>query len=177
MLHRNGSAQGSHEPGYEQGTIVLDTDIGQLRACWETCPSRYSDPLVPGSAVNIVRCLGIPYAGIPFRWAAPRRETVPWLGVRDCTKFGPQCPQAKEVLFDIPNLPVFGHLDEGSSPVQTDIQDEFHCLNLNIFAPLDIVSKAKLAEARIPVLVWIHGGAYRTGCGGVEIYGRHHLHV
>lgn len=156
----------------EQQTLLLDTAIGQLKASWERCHSLLRSSADPPSVVNVVKCLGIPYGKIPYRWAAPRKETFPWRGVKNCTKFGPQCPQADEILFDVEGLPVFGSLDKNSFAVQGDSQDEFACLNLNIFGPLDIVREGEVSLRKLPVLVWVHGGAYWTGSAGVDLYGR-----
>ncbi|SVB95377.1 uncharacterized protein METZ01_LOCUS248231, partial [marine metagenome] len=89
---------------------------------------------------------GIPYAAPPvgerrFKHAAP---LDPWDEVRDATRFSPAAPQ----------IPSGGMTD--SVPVRWS-ED---CLYLNICTPeID-------AEPR-PVLVWIHGGAYRTGQGAI----------
>lgn len=44
---------------------------------------------------------------------------------------------------------------------------EEHCLNLNIFAPLEHLSKA---NTLIPVMVWIHGGGFVHGSNALPIY-------
>ncbi|KUJ07785.1 alpha/beta-hydrolase [Mollisia scopiformis] len=142
----------------EHSTISLTTDIGHLQARVQKC-----------KGVDIVSCLNISFADISYRWAAPILSSVPWDGVRDCTKFGPQCPQAKDPLFPGHHLPVFGNLEQGSYPVQSTTSDEFKCLNLNILAPLENLKKTD-AKEKLPVLVWAHGGAYWTGCGSVELY-------
>ncbi|GAA4019703.1 carboxylesterase family protein [Allokutzneria multivorans] len=82
---------------------------------------------------------GIPYASPPvgeLRWRAPRPARS-WDGVREATEFGPQAPQPANAL--------------GSTkyPASED------CLYLNVCAP-------KSGEG-MPVLVWLHGGGYRTG--------------
>ena len=158
----------------EYSTVLLTTKIGRLQARRQRCQAPKSGTNIPASnmPVDIISCLNIPFGHIPYRWASPLPVPVPWEGVRDCTKFGPQCPQANEPLFAGHNLPVFGNLETGSHPVQGDLTDEFECLNLNIFSPmgtsLDDINGAK----KLPVIVWAHGGAYWTGCGGIELYGK-----
>ncbi|MFG3409153.1 carboxylesterase/lipase family protein [Streptomyces sp. NPDC048142] len=90
---------------------------------------------------GIVAVLGLPYAAPPFgarRFREPQ-PPEPWDGVRDCTAFGPIAPQSAE----LPGAPVW-------SPGDEDI------LTLNVWTPAD-------GPGDLPVLVWIHGGAYVFG--------------
>jgi para-nitrobenzyl esterase len=90
---------------------------------------------------------GIPYAESTageFRWTLPRPRT-PWKGIRDASKFGSACPQVARY-----------HLTEGSS-------DE-DCLFLNVSIP----EKAAGKSEKLPVFVWIHGGAFVGG--GSNLY-------
>ncbi|GEB55402.1 carboxylesterase/lipase family protein [Streptomyces gardneri] len=93
------------------------------------------------ASADVVAVLGIPYAAPPFG-ARRFREPAPaaaWAGVRDCTAFGPVAPQSAE----LPGAPVW-------SPGDEDI------LTVNVWT---------LAPdgGSLPVLVWIHGGAYTFG--------------
>jgi para-nitrobenzyl esterase len=93
------------------------------------------------ASAEVVAVLGIPYAAPPFG-ANRFREPSPaptWTGVRDCTAFGPIAPQSAQ----LPGSPVW-------SPGDEDI------LTLNIWTPAS-------EGGRLPVLVWIHGGAYTFG--------------
>ena len=102
--------------------------------------------LIRGTSTEAVTVFkGIPYADPPlgeFRWRAPQPVT-PWNGVRDATEFGPNSAQ---MAWGSP-----GKLQEGSS------EDSLY---LNLWKPAD-------AEpgARLPVMVWIHGGAFLFGSG------------
>ncbi|MGP3634249.1 carboxylesterase/lipase family protein [Streptomyces sp. 24-1644] len=90
---------------------------------------------------GIVAVLGIPYAAPPFgaaRFRAPGPAAA-WEGVRDCTEFGPVAPQSAE----LPGAPCW-------SPGDEDI------LTVNIWTP------GGQGDA-LPVLVWMHGGAYVFG--------------
>ena len=92
---------------------------------------------------------GIPYAAPPigaarFKAAQP---VQPWDGIRDATKFGPAAPQT----------PSGGMTDR--VPVRWD-ED---CLTLNVATPSTTADKKA-------VLVWIHGGAYRSGQGAIPWY-------
>lgn len=93
---------------------------------------------------------GIPYATPPIgdkRWKPPVK-LEPWNGVRKATKFGPGCIQ-----------PVIRSAGIYTNPIDRMSED---CLTLNIWAP---ASKEKL-----PVIVWIHGGALTTGYSHEAIY-------
>jgi para-nitrobenzyl esterase len=85
---------------------------------------------------------GVPYAAPPvgpLRWKTPR-PAASWTGVRKADAFGAQCMQPA-VFADI----VF------ERPASED------CLYLNLWTP------AGDASARLPVMVWIHGGGYQAG--------------
>ncbi|MFD3516449.1 carboxylesterase/lipase family protein [Streptomyces sp. NPDC058657] len=96
-------------------------------------------------APDITAYLGVPYAAPPFgphRFRAPQ-PPEPWSEVRDCTAFGPISPQSAQ----LPGAPSWEPGDE-------DI------LTLNIWAP----ERSPVADGTaLPVLVWIHGGAYTFG--------------
>lgn len=107
----------------------------------------------------------IPYATIPGRW----RQAVPLdpakeAGSLDATQWGARCPQPVDVLHDATR-----HLYPRMSTF--DRQSEFECLNLNVYGPRDVVAIAtgeKKKTRGLPVLVWIHGGAFVFGDGGCE---------
>jgi para-nitrobenzyl esterase len=107
---------------------------------------------VRGSAEGPVRAFkGIPYAAPPFgdlRFAAPAPPEA-WSGVRECTRYGPTAlkppyPVPVDVLLPEPVIP------------GEDV------LNLNVWTPD--------GAAGLPVLVWVHGGAFVNGSGAVPQY-------
>jgi para-nitrobenzyl esterase len=108
------------------------------------------DGQVQGSVENgAVVFRGIPFAKPPvgtLRFQAPA-PPEPWEGVRDATAFGPRAPQAP-----FPGLPA-----QPASP------DTGEWLTLNVWTP-DVAAKT------LPVLVWIHGGAYLFGSAADDGY-------
>ncbi|MGW3646352.1 carboxylesterase/lipase family protein [Streptomyces sp. NPDC000878] len=107
-----------------------------------------------GDRIAVFR--GIPYAASPFgplRFRPPVPPT-PWDGVRDAGGFGPTAPKP-------PYSEAFARLL--SDPVVPG--DD--CLNLNVWTP-------ELGrDARLPVMVWIHGGALTRGSSAVPVYDGH----
>lgn len=88
--------------------------------------------------------LGIPYAAPPIgdkRWKAPE-PAAPWSETREATSYGSLCTQLR------PNNAAYDS-DSGED-----------CLSVNVWAPLTP------ASVPLPVMVWIHGGAYIFGSGG-----------
>jgi para-nitrobenzyl esterase len=89
--------------------------------------------------------LGVPYAQPPvgeLRWRAPQGLPA-WSGSRDALQFGAECMQGR-----------------GRAPVAMS-ED---CLFLNVW----VADKPK--SRHLPVLVWVHGGAFMVGSGGQPTY-------
>jgi para-nitrobenzyl esterase len=82
-------------------------------------------------ADGVVSFRGIPYAAPPvgkLRWREPQ-PAQHWDGVRDATKFGPECMQTTD-----------------------EVPKSEACLTLNVLRPATSVTQ-------LPVMVWIYGGA------------------
>ncbi len=98
---------------------------------------------VQGTTVGAVNeWLGIPYAAPPvgrLRWYPPQ-PPAPFTSTYQATQFGSSCPQ-------------------GVSQFGRPSTDE-DCLYLNIYVPAGAT-----AASRLPVMVWIHGGAFVDGEG------------
>lgn len=98
-----------------------------------------------------IRFLGIPYgmeAGGDLRFRPPLPAPA-WDGVRDCRTYGDACRQFND------DLPAW-QFDGGHSS---------NCLNLNVWMP----SSAARGD-RLPVMVWLHGGAYLSGSANLPLY-------
>ncbi|MGV9713323.1 carboxylesterase/lipase family protein [Gordonia sp. NPDC003424] len=103
-------------------------------------------------ADGIFSYLGIPYAAPPVgesAFAAPAHP-VAWDGVRPATEYGPTAPQV-----DYP-APIAALLDNAIV-----LGDDY--LNLNVWTP-------DPGARGLPVMVWIHGGAFTRGSNRIEIY-------
>ncbi|MEV6979276.1 carboxylesterase family protein, partial [Kitasatospora sp. NPDC093806] len=96
---------------------------------------------------------GIPFAAPPIgplRFAAPR-PAPGWDGVRPALSFGPPPPQG-------------GHLGMDALPRSADGAVDGGWLTVNVWSP------EPGPGGRLPVLVWIHGGAYTIGTSGLPEY-------
>ena len=94
---------------------------------------------------------GIPYAAPPvgdLRWRAPVPAPV-WEGTRNATEFGAICPQLSGLAV---------------ATQETLPATDEDCLFLNIWTP------AKTTSDALPVMVWIHGGAFSLGWSNQKGY-------
>jgi para-nitrobenzyl esterase len=101
---------------------------------------------------NVIAFLGVPYAAPPFGASRlrPPAPPPPWDGIRAATEFGPTVPKADYVAMYAPLFP------------EVEIPGE-DCLNLNVWTPA-------IGAQGLPVLVWIHGGAFTNGSNSVPEY-------
>jgi len=104
----------------------------------QTRPTQ-SGPVKGITVGDVAEFRGIPYAAPPvgkLRWKPPAGPAT-WSGTRDASAYGPACEQ-----------------QVSADPISED------CLTLNIFAPARAT-----AASNLPVMVWIHGGAFTSGSG------------
>jgi para-nitrobenzyl esterase len=103
--------------------------------------------------------LGIPYAQPPvgaLRWKAPR-PPLRWKDTRRALEFGAVAAQPAGITIEAPE-------SEWGKPAGSE-----DCLTLNIFAPRFEPTQLPQGATRLPVMVWIHGGA--NTCGTSATYG------
>lgn len=117
-------------------TLILVLAIAVVKA--QPTPVKVKEGLIQGAAENGLSIYkGIPFAAPPvgeLRWRAPQ-PAAKWDGIRMADKFAPE--------------PI-----QGAAPFSGKSED---CLYLNVWSP------AKSPGDKIPVLVWIYGGAFNFG--------------
>ena len=133
--------------------------------CGDAAPAHSTTPprvvrVESGQLTGVARgtsqaFLGVPYAAAPVganRWRAPQ-PLASWAGIRPAATFGASCMQP----FPAQSFGPYTREFVDTPPVSED------CLYLNVWRPA-------AAARRLPVLVWIHGGAFLGGSGAVPIY-------
>ena len=104
------------------------------------------------SDAGVMSFKGLPYAAPPvgeLRWRAPQ-PLVPWQGTRAAQVRGNSCVQKPAMSIE----------SDGGDPRPMG-ED---CLTLNLWTP------RTGAAAKLPVMLWIHGGALIFGAGGLPVY-------
>ncbi|MDG9695275.1 carboxylesterase family protein [Streptomyces sp. DH17] len=103
---------------------------------------------------EVAAFMGVPYAAPPFgpRRLLPPEPPQPWTGVRDAFVPGPSAPQP-------------GYLPAMTGLLEEAVAPDEDCLNLNAWTPAP-----GRTGGRLPVMVWIHGGAFRNGSGALPSY-------
>jgi para-nitrobenzyl esterase len=118
----------------------------------------YITGITQGESGNQIRVYrGIPYAAPPMgdlRWRPPQ-PAAPWTGVRECAAFSKIAPQCSS------HMP-------GGNPDKPDphrlLPQSEDCLYLNVLTP------ARKASDKLPVMVWMHGGGFIFGSGNEPLY-------
>jgi para-nitrobenzyl esterase len=117
-------------------TLSLVLSIAVVKA--QPTPVKVKECLIQGTYENGLSIYkGIPFAAPPvgeLRWRAPQ-PAAKWDGIRMANKFAAEPMQ-------------------GASPFLGKSED---CLYLNVWSP------AKSPGDKIPVLVWVYGGAFNWG--------------
>jgi para-nitrobenzyl esterase len=119
---------------------IVETTLGKIRGA-------------AGDGVHVFK--GVRY-GASTAGAArflPPAKPAPWRGTRDAIAYGPRAPQPFRRM-----VPEIGDALVGPGPTSED------CLLLNVWTP------ATRRNGRRPVMVWLHGGGFRTGSGNSVFY-------
>jgi carboxylesterase type B len=144
-------------------TIILNhAKLGAIR-----CPHETNG--------SLIKILGLPYGTIPQRFA--RAELSHKLsdgeksryqnGVFDATRPGPSSIQPfGSVKSDAANIPL------PTDNLPEDEEQSEDCLNLSIHLPQSFLDEEGnvIKDAKLPVLVFIHGGAYFLGSSNRPYY-------
>ncbi|MDO5499001.1 MAG: carboxylesterase family protein [Propionibacteriaceae bacterium] len=101
---------------------------------------------------RVLRATGIRYARAK-RFAYPTPEPASATPI-DATRPGPACPQSESPLLE-------GLLNNPMG----DLEQDEDCLRLSVTLPADAQPTDEL-----PVIVWIHGGAYVWGAGDAPVF-------
>jgi len=120
-------------------------------------PIKIDTGLISGAVVGANQDIHL-YKGIPFaappvgdlRWKPPQ-PAAPWEGVRACTEWG-----SAPMQYSTPTWPLVAKPSED-------------CLYLNVWTP------AKTTGDKLPVMVWLYGGAFRFGEGSQPGYNGENL--
>lgn len=124
----------------DENTVVIDTPCGPVKGLREKDQNAY---------------LGIPYAHAE-RFAYPELTTH-WEGTLDATDFGPCSWQFRSFHSEaLGNDPFY--YNEFRKDIRFRYGDD--CQRLNIWTP------AEKADKPLPVIVYIHGGAFLGGSSG-----------
>ncbi|XP_039313760.1 esterase E4 [Solenopsis invicta] len=128
--------------------LIVNTKWGFVRGEWSrTVRNR-----------TVANFLGIPYALPPvgdLRFRSPQRWNRTWTNIRDASIDEKKCLQ-----YNLETSKVIGSED---------------CLYLNIFVPHFSERSVSQRFAKLPVLVFVHGGAYNIGTSDSKLYSPDYL--
>lgn len=118
-------------------------------------PVRIDSGLLAGRQLpsGVKTWQGVPFAAPPVRenrWREPQ-PVKPWSGVYNADRLAPECPQT------LRGSNINHYFGEESTNED--------CLYANVWAPASATSTSKL-----PVVVFIYGGALRVGSSGMAVY-------
>ncbi|KAF9035922.1 carotenoid ester lipase precursor [Panaeolus papilionaceus] len=106
------------------------------------------------------------FLGIPFSKPLERYRVSelnnPYKGTVDARKYGPICPQQKLTLPKTGIQQVTDVISEAPELNFSSAVENEDCLSINVISP-PAAALAPLLGKKLPVLVWIHGGAAQVG--------------
>jgi carboxylesterase type B len=127
----------------QEERVVVKTTKGALRGRYQAYKN--------GATGGYYSFQGIRYGKAPtgsrrFKAALPEDA---WNGIRSATREGASCPHRNMIL--------------------ETFRGTEDCLFLNIYTPQ--IPNELIRSTKLPVLVWIHGGAFQFGNGNAFLYG------
>ncbi|MEE1328133.1 MAG: carboxylesterase family protein, partial [Oscillospiraceae bacterium] len=122
---------------------IISTPCGDVQGC-------------SGRVAGTVAYKGIRYA-TAGRWEYPKQVTN-WDGIYDATQYGSCSYQPRAFYDEEKNEKKYFYYNEFRRGETYTYSED--CLFLNVFTPENVQPDAKL-----PVLVYIHGGGFTGGCG------------
>ena len=151
-------------------TRLLFIAIIAMAGCEQSPGVTVNGELLVGKYVGegVATFLGIPFAEPPvgdLRWRAPQPLTSK-LERRETTEFAAACMQTLRILDWYKSMAEsFG----ASANYYDDLDVSEDCLYLNVWTP------TLKGTARLPVMVWVHGGSNKSGWSYEDNYRGHVL--
>jgi para-nitrobenzyl esterase len=137
--------------------VAGDIDVLSRSPVVETASGRIAGATTSVTAGGVHVFKGVPY-GASTEGAnrfMPPRPPQPWTGIRESTAYAGRSPQAAAAPQRPELATVWGPVD--TLPVGED------CLTLHVWTPA-------LDNAKRPVMVWLHGGAFSYGSANSPRY-------
>ncbi len=151
--------------------LITIASILALAACDNAPSIVIDDEVLVGEYVEngeVAAFLGVPFAEPPvgdLRWRAPQPLSSK-VAERDVTEFEAACIQSMRILDWYRSMAVqLG----GSADYYEDLAISEDCLYLNVWTP------TLEDDAKLPVMVWVHGGSNKSGWSYEPNYYGHKL--
>ena len=141
--------------GVLAGSLLWKPSLGAPQSSGSSSTVETSAGRIRGRVRDAVHIFqGVRYGAAPVgtrRFMPPERPET-WTGVQDALDYGPRAYQPFR-----PMIPEIGDALTGTGPMSED------CLRLNVWTPAT-------GAGNRPVMVWFHGGGFRTGSGNSVFY-------
>lgn len=146
--------EGTATPAGSITTLAESIAVDSAAGTWRFSPP--CGPVIGDVTDEVVVARAIPYAQAQ-RFARPE-PVAPWTTPHHSTTPSPKAPQVPSPYTD-------KTLGGRSDRVGSDLPESEQCLNLTVTRPATYPTPATSPTQPLPVVVWIHGGAYVIGAG------------